>query len=401
MRKMKDSGIEWIGCIPAEWHYQKLKYFVSISSGIIISKDDYVDNGQFPVIGSNGVIGRVDITNNSESVITTGRVGTVGTTHIVKDAWITDNALILHTRDIYQKYLAYVIPNFDFTYMLSGTAQPLITATKLRNQFIPIPLLDEQERIVDFLDHKCAEIDAVIEKTKATIEEYKKLKQSVITEAVTKGIRGDRLMKDSTNIWYGDIPADWGVQKIKYMFRIKKNIAGREGYTVLSITQRGILPKDLSKNEGQLAENYSNYQLVDVGDFAMNHMDLLTGWVDISKYSGVTSPDYRVFVLNDLEHNSSQYYLYLMQMCYCNHIFYGLGQGVSGMGRWRLQADKFLNFTVPVPSCDEQREIADYLDRKCAEFDKLIADKTHLLKELENYKKSVIYEYVTGKKEVL
>ena len=132
----------------------------------------------------------------------------------------------------------------------------------------------------------------------------------------------------------------------------------------------------------------------------MNHMDLLTGWVDISQYSGVTSPDYRVFVLLDKENNYSKYYLYLMQMCYSNRIFYGLGQGVSGMGRWRLQADKFLNFTIPVPSYEEQKEIADYLDTKCAEMDTLIARKTALLAEMETYKKSVIYEYVTGKKEV-
>ena len=98
------------------------------------------------------------------------------------------------------------------------------------------------------------------------------------------------------------------------------------------------------------------------GDFAMNHMDLLTGWVDISKYSGVTSPDYRVFVLDDTEKNDSSYYLYLMQMCYFNRIFYGLGQGVSGMGRWRLQADKFMNFPVVVPPVDEQKEIVSYLN---------------------------------------
>ena len=140
--------------------------------------------------------------------------------------------------------------------------------------------------------------------------------------------------------------------------------------------------------------------MVEPGDFAMNHMDLLTGWVDISQHSGVTSPDYRVFVLLDKENNHSQYYLYLMQMCYTNRIFYGLGQGVSGMGRWRLQADKFLNFTIPVPSYEEQKEIAEYLDKKCAEMDTLIARKTALLEEMESYKKSVIYEYVTGKKEV-
>lgn len=132
----------------------------------------------------------------------------------------------------------------------------------------------------------------------------------------------------------------------------------------------------------------------------MNHMDLLTGWVDISKYSGVTSPDYRVFVLDDTTTNDSRYFLYMMQMCYSNKIFYGLGQGVSGLGRWRLQADKFLNFMIPVPPKEEQSEIADYLDKRCTEIDKLIEMKEAFLEELDNFKKSLIYEYVTGKKEV-
>ena len=275
-----------------------------------------------------------------------------------------------------------------------------VSPTFVKNCYIHLPNEEEQKAIADFLDRRCAEIDAVIEQTKITIEEYKKLKQSVITEAVTKGIRGNRPMKDSGNIWYGCIPMEWDIRKLKYVFTIKKDIAGKEGYTVLSITQKGVVPKNISSNEGQLAENYSNYQLVAVGDFAMNHMDLLTGWVDISQYEGVTSPDYRVFVLNDTINNCKQYYLYLMQMCYSNRIFYGLGQGVSGMGRWRLQADKFLNFTIPIPPTQEQQEIANYLDQKCVEIDVLVTKKEQIVVELEAYKKSLIYEVVTGKRSV-
>ena len=254
--------------------------------------------------------------------------------------------------------------------------------------------------IVDFLAEKVQKISFMVLKIKETLKDYIKLKQAVITKAVTKGIRDSREIKDSQSIWFGQIPSDWEMRKIKYIFRIQKDIAREEGHTVLSITQKGIRPKDLSKNEGQLAENYSNYQLVHIGDFAMNHMDLLTGWVDISKYEGVTSPDYRVFGLIDKDSYCSKYYLYLMQMCYTNHIFYGLGQGVSGLGRWRLQADKFLNFSITVPSYEEQKEIANYLDQKCSAIDELIAKKEQYLSEIENYKKSLIYEYVTGKKEV-
>lgn len=202
-----------------------------------------------------------------------------------------------------------------------NTCRLKVAKEDLKGIIIPIPSVEDQREIVKYLEQKCAELDNVLEKTRASIEEYKKLKQAVITQAVTKGIRGDREMKDSQSMWFGQIPDDWNMRKIKYIFKIQKDIAGEEGHTVLSITQKGIKPKDLSKNEGQLAENYSNYQLVHIGDFAMNHMDLLTGWVDVSKYEGVTSPDYRVFELIDKDNYCSQYYLYLMQMCYANRIF--------------------------------------------------------------------------------
>jgi type I restriction enzyme S subunit len=218
----------------------------------------------------------------------------------------------------------------------SGTTFKEISANAFTNFPLPFPIYEEQIKISSFLDKKCAELDNVLEKTRASIKEYKKLKQAIITQAVTKGVRGNREIKDSQSTWFGHIPSDWKMRKIKYIFKIQKDIAREEGHTVLSITQKGIKPKDLSKNEGQLAENYSKYQLVHIGDLAMNYMDLLTGWVDVSKYEGVTSPDYRVFELIDKDNYCSQYYLYLMQMYYANRIFYGLGKGVSGLGRWRL-----------------------------------------------------------------
>ncbi len=400
-REMKDSGIEWIGEIPEGWEIRKIKNVSGINSGEYISKEDYELQGIFDIIGSNGKIGEINKTNINKKVITTGRVGSIGTSHIVQDVWVTDNALIIEVKkNILLEYLAYIIPMLPYEIISTGTAQPLITATILKNQYIPYSNLHEQQTIADFLMKNVLAIDSVIVKIKETLKDYIILKQAIITQTVTKGIRKNRKLKDSQSTWFGQIPSDWNMRKIKYIFKIQKDIAGEEGHTVLSITQKGIKPKDLSKNEGQLAENYSNYQLVHIGDFAMNHMDLLTGWVDVSKYEGVTSPDYRVFELIDKDSYCSQYYLYLMRMCYMNRIFYGLGQGVSGLGRWRLQSDKFLNFSITVPSYEEQKEIANYLDQKCSAIDNLIAKKEQYLSEIENYKKSLIYEYVTGKKEV-
>ena len=351
----------------------------------------------YNIIEKDDIVLRLtDLQNDHASL----RVGLAEERGIITSAYLT----IRNRSNFCPKYLYYYLHSFDiakgFYGMGAGVRQGL-NWDGVKWLKILAPSVPEQERIAAFLDAECAEIDAVLEKTRASIEEYKKLKQAVITQAVTKGIRGDRPMKDSGSVWFEEIPCNWVMKRIKYLFHIKKDIAGKEGYTVLSITQRGIQPKDLSKNEGQIAANYSQYQLLAPGDFAMNHMDLLTGWVDISKYSGVTSPDYRVFVLDDTEKNDSSYYLYLMQMCYFNRIFYGLGQGVSGMGRWRLQADKFMNFPVVVPPVDEQKEIVSYLNEKCKQLDTLIRNKQQYLTEIENYKKSLIYEYVTGKKEVV
>lgn len=419
MREMKDSGIEWMGAIPAAWgvhriasHFQEIKEkntanaysnALQFKMGKIIAKPQKWDEDEtnetysaYTVVHPNTIM----INGlNLEFDFVTQRVARVECNGIITSAYIA----LSPRDDINAEYICYLLKSYDACrafHSMGRGLRKILSYSELKNKPIVVPPLAEQERIAAFLDAECAEIDAVLEKTRASIEEYKKLKQAVITQAVTKGIRGDRPMKDSGSVWFEEIPCNWVMKRIKYLFHIKKDIAGKEGYTVLSITQRGIQPKDLSKNEGQIAANYSQYQLLAPGDFAMNHMDLLTGWVDISKYSGVTSPDYRVFVLDDTEKNDSSYYLYLMQMCYFNRIFYGLGQGVSGMGRWRLQADKFMNFPVVVPPVDEQKEIVSYLNEKCKQLDTLIRNKQQYLTEIENYKKSLIYEYVTGKKEV-
>lgn len=413
-REMKDSGIEWIGEIPLMWKLSKIGNVYS-ERRIKVSDRDYQPlsvtmKGILPQLGTvaktdahddRKLLCRGDFAINSRS----DRRGSCGISKM--DGSVSLINIVLQPKtEMDCQYYEWVFHSTMFSDEFykwgHGIVDDLWTTgwQEMKKIAIPAPILQEQKKIALFLNEKCNKLDHVLEKTRESIEEYKKLKQVVITQAVTKGVRGNREMKDIRSTWFGQIPSDWEMRKIKYVFKIQKDIAGEEGHTVLSITQKGIKPKDLSKNEGQLAENYSNYQLVHIGDFAMNHMDLLTGWVDVSQYEGVTSPDYRVFRLIDKDKHYSKYYLYLMQMCYMNRIFYGLGQGVSGLGRWRLQADKFLNFSITVPSYEEQEEIANYLDQKCSAIDELIAKKEQYLSEIENYKKSLIYEYVTGKKEV-
>lgn len=315
----------------------------------------------------------------------------------------------------YIKYLCSNIYNkrihLDSVNQTTGI-QNLDTETYFK-RVIPLPNINEQEKIAKFLDEKTEQFDSIISKKETLIEKLEEAKKSLISEVVTGKVkvvkssdgyelveRKKEEMKDSGVEWLGDIPREWDIKRLKYLFEIKKDIAGKLGYDVLSVTQSGIKIKDITKNEGQLSMDYSKYQFVEISDFIMNHMDLLTGFVDCSKFNGVTSPDYRVFKLKN-NNNCKEYYNFIFQSCYYNRIFYGLAQGVSGMGRWRLQTDKFLNFVLPLPSINEQRIIAEIVEKKIDEFKKL-KDRLELnIEKLKKAKQSLISEAVTGKIEIL
>ncbi|MBK1781076.1 restriction endonuclease subunit S [Advenella sp. WQ 585] len=200
--------------------------------------------------------------------------------------------------------------------------------------------------------------------------------------------------KNSGVEWLGDVPKHWQVKPNKYVFKIQKRIAGTLGFNVLSITQKGLKIKDIESNAGQMAQDYSKYQIVNVGDFAMNHMDLLTGWVDIAKVTGVTSPDYRVFEVRNKKVNK-EYFLHLFQLGYRNKILFAFGQGAAQMGRWRLQSETFNSLKMPFPSIEEQEKIVSFLDTETARIDTLIAKQEKLIELLEEQRKSIISHAVT------
>jgi len=339
-RTMKDSNISWVGDIPETWDVRRGKAILTYlerpvkdddsvitcfrdgvvtlrsnrrEDGFTISLQEAgyqgIEPGDLVVHGMDGFAGAIGISDSRGKA-----------TPVLNVLDSTEN----------KRYLMYYLRNMAYNGVFLALSTGIRVRScdtnwnKIKNLPYIIPPLDEQKRIVEAIDTECERIDRIINKTRESIDTHKKLKQAMISKAVTQGIYNDIDLVDSRNVWYGAIPMNWSLSKIKYMFQIKKDIAGQEGYTVLSITQRGVMPKNLSKNEGQIAADYSNYQKVSPGDFAMNHMDLLTGWVDVSKYSGVTSPDYRVFVLNDTENHERRYYLYLLQMCYFNRIFMDL-----------------------------------------------------------------------------
>ena len=194
--------------------------------------------------------------------------------------------------------------------------------------------------------------------------------------------------------WVDSIPSHWQFMRFKYLFEIRKRIAGVLGFNILSITQKGIIVKDVSSGAGQLASDYSKYQIVEAGDFAMNHMDLLTGFVDLSDFKGVTSPDYRVFSL--IRKNCiPQFCLYLLQMGYSDKIFYPLGQGAAHVGRWRLPTDSFQNFKTPLPPFEEQKSIVAFLERELSQIDILLEEKNTFIKLLDEKRQALISHVVT------
>ena len=416
-REYKDSGIEWIGQIPKEWKLARGKYLFSVLNGYAFDSSLFTnDTNMMPLI-------RIRDINNSETeayymgdyssdyIVQKGEVlvGMDGDFNVAK--WKGSDALLnqrvcklnVFSEKYISLYAYYILPMLlktknDVTY--ATTVKHLSSNDILNFDFI-VPTITEQQKIADYLDKTCGEVDEMVALQETMIEELKAYKQSVITEAVTKGLNPNVPMRNSGIDWIGEIPEHWEQHQFRRIFEIKKIIAGTLGYDVLSVTQNGIKVKDLTKNEGQIAQDYSKYQLVDVDDYVMNHMDLLTGYVDCSKQNGVTSPDYRVFRAIDKTQISLAYYLKIFQTCYKEKIFYHLGQGVSGMGRWRLPAEQLKLFVLPMPPLSEQHQIASYLDTKCSEIDSLIAMKQAKIEELKEYKKSLIYEYVTGKKEVV
>ena len=422
----KDSGIPWIGEIPENWRILRLKNILKcpLQYGANESGIPYKENlpryVRITDICDNNL--REDLTKlslteeqadgyilNDNDLLFARSGATVGKSFLYRKAFgrcaFAGYLIKAIIQDSYPQFVYYYTQSSAYEewkrrIFIQATIQN-IGADRYSLMELPIPPLDTQESIINFLDEKCSEIDELISLQEKMIDELKAYKKSVITEAVTKGLDRNVKMKDSGVDWIGEIPEHWETRQFKWLFSIKKDIAGKLGYDVLSVTQKGIKIKDLSKNEGQIAQDYSKYQLVNPNDFVMNHMDLLTGYVDCSKYNGVTSPDYRVFHTNNESSTSLAYYLRIFQLCYSCKIFYGLGQGVSGFGRWRLPAEQQKLFYLPYPPYTEQQEIASFLDTKCSEIDSLISIKEKKIEELKDYKKSLIYEYVTGKKRVV
>ena len=274
-----------------------------------------------------------------------------------------------------------------------------MSADAIKNTPIILIPLDEQKRICKALDDECSKIDSVLAKTRTSIDEYKKLKQAIITQAVTKGVRGDRPMKESGIEWINEIPADWKVYRGKRLFyeTNERSEAGNEELlTVSHIT--GITPRSQKNVNMFMSESLVGYKVCRVGDIAANTMWMWQGAIGVSAYHGVISPSYNTYRQRS-EAFDSQYLDYLLRIRPLVDMYNACSTGITA-SRLRLYPEQFLSFKFPVPPMEEQREIVRYLGDKVGEVNTLIQKKEQFLSELETYKKSLVYEYVTGKKEV-
>ena len=432
-RKMKDSGIEWIGEIPEGWEISKVSYFYEVQLGKMLQpqKKSETDTEEKYLCAAN--VGKnslsldtlktmwfsqtekhqFDLKEGDLLVVEGGDVASCAIIEAPVRNLFFQNALHrvrpLHNESVaFLRYWLMTAKSYGYIDLICNKAT-IAHFSKEKFIALPIPVIpqDIQSKIVSFLDLECKQIDDLLSKSRSSIEEYKKLKQAIITQAVTKGVRGKREMKDSGVEWIGEIPKEWGRTKIK-MIASFFNGDRTSRYPqpsdfvdagVAFLTSRNIDSDevDLSETKYITDDKYKSLsgakiQIDDiifclrgsVGKCAINRT-LSCGTV-ASSLATIRSKDiYPKYLLYFLLSNiaSTQTTIFMNGTCAAN-----------------LSAENVGNYYITLPISAEQKEIANYLDAKCAEIDGLIAKKEQLVKELESYKKSLIYEVVTGKREV-
>ena len=425
MREMKDSGIEWIGNVPATWERCKIKNVISsIGSGTTptSSNIDYYNSEDICWIQSGDLYKTSYISNTAVSLSAKAlhlsalqiyaapfivvamygaSVGNIAISTI--DACSNQACCCIkpdNNNDLKFMYYWLSMCKIDFLSQSIGGGQPNISQSKIKNQFYYRPQLSEQKVIANFLDSKCSEIDAISADIQKEIEILEQYKRSVITEAVTKGLNPDVEMKDSGIEWVGNIPVHWDVRPLYYYFaeRKKKNYLGQE-QNLLSLSYGKVIRKDINTSEGLLPDSFNGYNIIEPGDIVLRLTDLQndkrslrTGLV---KEHGIITSAY--VTLKAAKEVVPEYFHYLLYAYDVMKVLYNMGNGV----RQGLNYSELSKMHIVAPPIDEQKNIAAYLDAKCKEIESIIESKKQQLTVIDSYKKSLIYEYVTGKKEVI
>ena len=409
-RKMKDSGIEWIGEIPEGWEIAKAKYFIDISHG-----SDPKTQGFIPVYGSGSESFKTCGEYKEGPAVLIGRKGaTLHIPHYIEGKyWNVDTAFDVKSKShCILKFYYYLAACFDYKYYISQTTLPGMTQSNYYNMFLPVPSLSKQFQIATYLDAHGAAFDFLISKVRSSIEEYKKLKQAVITQAVTKGVRGEREMKDSGVEWIGEIPKEWRKTQLRHCATIKSGITLGKSYrkdTVLierpylrvANVQGGYVDlNDLATIEVTPDEDLK-YRLHS-GDVLMteggDRDKLGRGCV----WHGEIEPclhQNHVFAVQTNETILLPEFLEYLTASDVGRSYFDV-TAIKTTNLACTSSSKVLAFTIPLPPIEEQIEIVSFIKERSLELNKLIMKKGLLVQELESYKKSLIYEVVTGKREV-
>lgn len=428
----RDSKIPWIGIIPQGWSTIRIKN-VSWLKGRIgwqgLKSDEYQDTGAYLITGTDFDNGKINwntcvhITKErfeeapeihiKENDLLITKDGTVGKVALALDCphEVSLNSGVLLIRNSKEikynsKFLYYVLLSDVFwnwfTSNLNGNSTIIhLYQEQFYNFSFCLPSIIEQQKIADYLDKKCGEIDRIIETEKSVIEKLKEYKQSIITEAVTKGLNKSVPLKDSNVEWIGKIPQHWEICKLLKLYKERKcKNKGNTETNVLSLSYGNIKRRNVENNMGLLPESFETYNIIvpdnivlRLTDLQNDHRSLRCGLV---KEQGIITSAY-VTLEKKLDSISSNYYYRLLHTFDIMKGFYGMGDGV----RQNLKYDgELCNLLVVRPSQIEQQQIAEYLDKKCSEIDKAIANKEQVIEKFTEYKKSLIYECVTGKKRV-
>lgn len=423
MREMKDSGIEWIGNIPTSWITNKGKYMFRQRS----SKGNHIELQLLSPTQKFGVIPQSMFeeltTNTAVKINEKTDLMTFKTIHkgdycislrsfqggfeyslyegVVSPAY----TVFFQNGNLCNGYYKYLFKDQSFikemnSYTLSLRDGKNISFDDFGNTYLPIPPLAEQETIADYLDRKCAEIGSLISDIQSQIEALEEYKRSVITEAVTKGLDPDVEMRDSGIAWVGDIPVHWITHPLYFYFgeRKNKNALGLET-NLLSLSYGKIIRKDINSNGGLLPESFNTYNIIEKDDIIIRPTDLQNDKrslrTGIAREHGIITSAY--IAMKAIKSVNPEYFHYLLHAYDVMKVFYNMGNGV----RQGLNFSEFSRLMVFEPTIEEQNAIVAYLKEKCDEIDLAIAEKKQQIETIEEYKKSLIFEYVTGKKEVV
>lgn len=410
MREMKDSGIPCIGEVAEEFRVLRLKNVAEIldqfRKPITADQRNQDADVLYDYYGASGVIDKIDGYTIDDHVMLIGedganlRMRNLPLMYEVNGkAWINNHAHILKPKEnILFQYLFLTLEGLDINPYITGSAQPKLNQENLNNIWLPVPPINVQQAIVDSLDREYEKVDMLIANVQAQIEKLKAYKQSIITEVVTTGLDPTVSMKDSGVEWIGEIPAHWEIKRGKVLFEESDARSADGSEELLTVSQyTGITPRSQKNVNMFEALTLEGYKLCDVGDIAANTMWLWAGAIGVSAYSGVISPSYNVY-RQKAENFVPSYLDCLLRAPMLVQEYASRSTGIRA-SRLRLYPKDFLDIMFPVPPVDEQQDIMSVLSEKFAAVDKLIAIKKSKIEKLEQYKKSLIYEYVTGKKE--